>query len=61
MNYIPRLADKEILQFIEDKQPHKSVLLVEGARQVGKSFLVAHAIQASEKKSFSLADWRAGI
>ncbi len=54
MNYIPRLADKEILRFIEDKQPNKSVLLVEGARQVGKSFLVAHAIQASGKQRFSL-------
>jgi len=54
MNYIQRLADNEILQFIEDKQPNKSVLLVEGARQVGKSFLVAHALQASGKRSFSL-------
>ena len=54
MSYIPRLADKEIRDFIEDKQPNKNVLLVEGARQVGKSFLVAHAIQASGKQNFSL-------
>ena len=54
MNYIPRVADREILAFIEDRQANKNVLLVEGARQVGKSFLVEHAIRKSSKKSVSL-------
>jgi predicted AAA+ superfamily ATPase len=47
MNYIPRVADREILAFIEDGQANKNVLLVEGARQVGKSFLVEHALTDS--------------
>jgi predicted AAA+ superfamily ATPase len=54
MTYIPRLLDKEILSFINDPQANKSVLLVEGARQVGKSFLVEHALRKSSKKCFSL-------
>jgi hypothetical protein len=51
MNYIPRVSDWEILAFIEDGQTNKNVLLVEGARQVGKSFLVEHALRRSPKKS----------
>ena len=54
MNYIPRVSDREILAFIEDGQANKNVLLVEGARQVGKSFLVEHALRQSPKKSVSL-------
>ena len=54
MDYIPRILDKEILAFIADSSAHKSVLLVEGARQVGKSFLVEHALRKSSKKQFSL-------
>jgi len=50
MNYIPRVADREILTFIEDSQDNKNVLLVEGARQVGKSFLVEHALRKSPKE-----------
>ena len=54
MNYIPRVLDSEILAFIEDSQTNKSILLVEGARQVGKSFLVEHALRKCSKKWFSL-------
>ncbi len=54
MSYIPRILDEKILSFIEDSQTNKSVLLVEGARQVGKSFLVEHALRSCSKKWFSL-------
>ena len=47
MRYIPRVSDRELLAFIEDGRPNKNVLLVEGARQVGKSFLVEHALRKS--------------
>ena len=54
MQYVPRSTDRDIRDFIADVREHKNVLLVEGARQVGKSFLVAHALQVSSKKCFSL-------
>jgi len=54
MSYIPRVLDNEILRFIENPQANKSVLLVEGARQVGKTFLVEQGIRKSAKRSFSL-------
>lgn len=54
MEYISRSVDKSIRTFIVDARPNKNVMLVEGARQVGKSFMVAHALQASAKKFFSL-------
>ena len=36
MSYIPRIVDREILEFIGDSTANKSILLVEGARQVGE-------------------------
>jgi predicted AAA+ superfamily ATPase len=36
-----------ITAFLDDGSPHKNVMLVEGARQVGKSSLVEHALQKS--------------
>lgn len=54
MDYVPRIVDRTILDFVVDRREHKNVLLVEGARQVGKSFLVAHALRTAAKKSFSL-------
>jgi predicted AAA+ superfamily ATPase len=54
MKYFPRLLDKDILRFIEETQEHKNVLLVEGARQVGKSFLVEQALRKCSKKWFSV-------
>jgi predicted AAA+ superfamily ATPase len=44
VSYIPRAADSLVLAFLGDGSPHKNVLMVEGARQVGKSSLVAQAL-----------------
>ncbi len=52
--FIPRRWDAAVLAFLRDGSPNKNVLLVEGARQVGKSSLVVHALASSECKSHSL-------
>ena len=39
----------EIRQFIADRTPHKPVLLLEGARQVGKTTLVQRVLQESAR------------
>jgi predicted AAA+ superfamily ATPase len=54
MSYVPRSLDKAVAAFIAQPSEHKSVLLVEGARQVGKSFLIDHALRQSSKRSLSL-------
>jgi len=54
MDYVPRSADGQILKWVEDDAPHKNVLLVEGARQVGKTFLVEHALGTCRRKSFAV-------
>ena len=51
--YIPRSLDLRIQEFISDKTPNKNVLLVEGARQVGKSSLVHQAIKKCKRKHFA--------
>ncbi len=51
--YIPRSLDLRIHEFIADRTPNKNVLLVEGARQVGKSSLVRQALDKCERKHFS--------
>ena len=51
--YIPRSLDLRILEFITDRTPNKNVLLVEGARQVGKSSLVLQALGKCKRKHFS--------
>jgi predicted AAA+ superfamily ATPase len=48
--YIPRSLDLRILEFITDSTPNKNVLLVEGARQVGKSSLVRQALEKCKRK-----------
>jgi uncharacterized protein len=50
--YIPRSLDAEIQEFITDKSANKNVMLVEGARQVGKSSLVTRALEKREEKHF---------
>ncbi len=42
--YVPRVQDAHISAFIKRSAPHKPVLLVEGARQVGKTRLVRQAL-----------------
>jgi predicted AAA+ superfamily ATPase len=51
MSYIPRTLEPAVAGFIRSRERHKNVLLVEGARQVGKTCLVDHAIAASGKKT----------
>jgi predicted AAA+ superfamily ATPase len=52
--YIPRRWDKVISDFLGNPSPNKNVLLVEGARQVGKSSLIVNALAKSGCKSHSL-------
>ncbi len=47
--YVSRKQDGEILSFIQRRVQHKNVLLVEGARQVGKTALIDNAIARSGK------------
>jgi len=35
--YVKRVKDAKIAAFINDSREHKNVMLVEGARQVGKT------------------------
>jgi predicted AAA+ superfamily ATPase len=51
--YIPRSLDSKIFEFITDRIPNKNVLLVEGARQVGKSSLVRQALEKCKRKYFA--------
>lgn len=50
MAYITRTVEPVVAAFIATRQRHKNVLLVEGARQVGKTSLVEHALAASGKR-----------
>ena len=52
--YIPRRWDKAISEFLQDSSTNKNVLLVEGARQVGKSSLVCNALANVGCVSYSL-------
>ena len=52
--YIPRRWDKEVSEFLQDSSANKNVLLVEGARQVGKSSLVCNALANVGGVSYSL-------
>ena len=45
--YVRRHGEEEIRQFVADGKPHKPVLLLEGARQVGKTTLVQRVLQES--------------
>jgi predicted AAA+ superfamily ATPase len=52
--YTHRHLDPVILGFIKQEEAHKKILLVEGARQVGKSWLVNHALDRCGKTAFRL-------
>ena len=49
--YVPRRKDQDILKFINRVREHKDVLLVEGARQVGKTALTENAVRQAGKRS----------
>lgn len=51
MEYISRTVEPAVVRFIQTREQHKNVLLVEGARQVGKTSLVEHAIAGSGKQA----------
>ena len=50
MEYIKRTVEPAVGEFIRSREQHKNVLLVEGARQVGKTSLVEHASAAAGKR-----------
>jgi len=50
MAYVPRTLEPALAAFLRSGERHKNVLLVEGARQVGKTCLVEHAVAGSGKK-----------
>jgi predicted AAA+ superfamily ATPase len=52
--YIPRLQDQDIAAFLARREGYKSVLLVEGARQVGKTRLVREALGACPERVVSV-------
>lgn len=52
--YIPRQLDSDLDEFIEQETAHKDVLLVEGARQVGKTSLVTRALSHSSRQCTAL-------
>jgi len=52
MTYIKRIHENKILSFIQDDTPYKNVLLIEGARQVGKTTLIEHVASRSSAPVF---------
>lgn len=43
-----RDAEKDVNLFLADSQPNSNVLLVQGARQVGKTFLIHSSLKDKE-------------
>ena len=54
IEYVPRGLDGHIASFLDDGSSHKPVLLVEGARQVGKTSAVLHALDRTGRTSVQL-------
>jgi len=52
--YTPRYEDNIVSAFIESEEIHKDVLLIEGARQVGKTMLVEHALERAARTRHSV-------
>lgn len=52
--YIPRLAEALLRAFLARAEPHRPVLLVEGARQVGKTRLVAEVLRGCGERVVAL-------
>lgn len=50
MTYTERIKEAELRRFVELDQPHKDVLIVSGARQVGKTTLIEHVLARSERR-----------
>lgn len=54
MNYVPREKEPELKRLIDSTEEHKNVILVDGARQVGKSRLVEHVLQSNQAKKIEI-------
>ncbi len=44
MSYIPRHVEIDLQRLLQEDAPHRDVILIEGARQVGKTTLVEHVL-----------------
>ena len=51
ITYVPRRLEPDIERFIDDAVPYKPVLLMDGARQVGKTTLVEAVLDKSAKNA----------
>lgn len=54
MKYIERTKEVDLRRFIELNQEHKDVLIVSGARQVGKTTLINHVLGSINKNYVSI-------
>lgn len=52
--YVPRREDSVCKRLLKDDAAHKPVLLVEGARQVGKTWLIQHALRSAGQPVFQI-------
>lgn len=49
MRYTRRVKEDELRQFIQANQEHKQILIVSGARQVGKTTLIEHVLSSANR------------
>lgn len=54
MKYIARVKEAELQQFIQLNQDHKDVLIISGARQVGKTTLIDHVLSQTQRRSIKI-------
>ena len=54
MKYIRRFREKELIEYLDDKTEYKNVLIMEGARQVGKSRLITEVLKRRSEKVLKL-------
>ena len=54
MKNIPRYREKDILSYLNDDRDYKNVMIIEGARQVGKSRLVDEVLKGRPEKVLKL-------
>ena len=54
MKYIRRFREKELIEYLDDKTEYKNVLIMEGARQVGKSRLITEVLKRRSEKVIDL-------
>ena len=54
MDYINRNQEEQLLELVEADQPNKDVLLVEGARQVGKTTTIEQILSRVEPVRISV-------